>query len=237
METQISLILWVPIVWLDQNLELLLILLVASAWRERLAEQEITLQIPEGSGCCTVCRRYPGLSLFRTFNVPSKLQILLSVHHMVSQVSSSPRMFCLILLIHNRSSRMILPAHILHSRLLSVSPLFASSVHPSLKQMILARALERLNVSYCALPGPHPANIWNLENLESLDLCGNILSGTLPPSLSNLKMLRELGNLKMLTPGQIISREPQAWESSILVLAGLSVNLFSGNLVITNSPK
>ncbi|KAI3946591.1 hypothetical protein MKX01_014449 [Papaver californicum] len=113
------------------------------------------------------------------------------------------------------------------------------------------RALKRLNVSYCALTGHLPTNIWYLENLESLDLGGNKLFGTLPPSLSNLKMLRELildensftgslpstigelGNLiELSVRGNSLSGNlpPGLGNLQNLVSLDLSMNLFSGNL-------
>ncbi|XP_060212186.1 leucine-rich repeat receptor protein kinase MSP1-like [Lycium barbarum] len=54
------------------------------------------------------------------------------------------------------------------------------------------RSLKHLNLNHCALSGNIPTDVWSLENLETLDLTDNRLTGQLSPTISNLRNLKHL---------------------------------------------
>ncbi|XP_059663726.1 receptor-like protein 43 [Cornus florida] len=71
--------------------------------------------------------------------------------------------------------------------------------------------------------GPIPPTIWNLTNLESLNLFDNYLNGTITPQIGNLKLLTAFDLSKNQLNGEI---PPTICNLSSLVVLNLSNNSF-----------
>ncbi|WVZ07157.1 hypothetical protein V8G54_020503 [Vigna mungo] len=56
----------------------------------------------------------------------------------------------------------------------------------------LSRDLSHLHLKYCGLYGEIPSSLFNYQNLEYLDLSGNMFSGSIPLNLGNLTYLVSL---------------------------------------------
>ncbi|RZC89198.1 hypothetical protein C5167_030892 [Papaver somniferum] len=153
-----------------------------------------------------------------------------------SQISSSPRVFFMIL--HNRSSRMVLPAHILHPRLLFrlvavcfIYPSFCEANDHSDLQILIALkdslVIKRdLLPSWCNTEVHHVIGL-SLEMLRELIPDKNRFTGSLPSTVG------ELGNLiELSVHGNSFSRNlpPGLKNLQKLVSVDLIMDLFSGNL-------
>ncbi|KAF9688512.1 hypothetical protein SADUNF_Sadunf02G0204700 [Salix dunnii] len=101
---------------------------------------------------------------------------------------------------------------------------FSGSISPEIGNL---KELSNLDLSRNQLSGPLPPTLWDLKNLQILNLFFNNINGKIPPQIGNLKMLQTLD----LNTNQLHGDLPHTISNiTSLIAINLYANNFSGSI-------